>query len=379
VKVAISVVIFAFHMAEGQSISKDSFQKTVSIQEQRISFEEVLNRLSKQTKLYFIYSSNSVELNKQLSLHVTQRPLQEVLAHLEKTLNVNFRREGNYVVVKAANEAKVANQVEKVSVPQKHLTATKTTANTDESLVATTKQYSVIQHRTIVPYDLLKKNLLYCSPATTKIDTSNLKKYFPLSITNPKPNRSVFTSFGFMANEYSGGVEMRLGLPSIYGVVNTGLMRGGSFRVGYGLGTSIAFKPKVWLNPIYTFAKVSEEEDYLVDGNFNLLMQNGLKITGKHHQLKLLFQMQLSRRLMAQFGPSINFLNTSYQYDKAFFTAGFISGDVISPSPDSGYYPRQTRIVRTIYYSSPPDYTTSKRWVGFEVGLSYSVKFSHRR
>ena len=93
VKVAISVVIFfTVHFAEGQSVSKDSFQKTVSIQGQRISFEEVLNRLSKQTKLYFIYSSNSIELNKQLTLQIIQRPLQEVLAHLEKTLNVRKDR-----------------------------------------------------------------------------------------------------------------------------------------------------------------------------------------------------------------------------------------------------------------------------------------------
>ena len=69
VRAAISLVFFfTMHLVEGQSISKDSFQKKVSIKGQNLSFEKVLNQLSEQTKLYFIYSSNSVELNKSLTL-----------------------------------------------------------------------------------------------------------------------------------------------------------------------------------------------------------------------------------------------------------------------------------------------------------------------
>ena len=290
-KVAISMVIlFTVQFAEGQSISKDAFQKIITVQGQNISFEEVLNRLSKQSKLYFIYTSNSVELNKALSLHILQRPLHEVLTQLEKTMHVTFRREGNYVVVKAAGEGKLASRAEKIPAIEKHPVVAKAAhAGVIEAPVTSAKQYSYIEHSTALSYDLLKKNLLYCSPAMTSVDTSNFKKYFPLAITNPRPRRLLFTSFGLMGNEYSGGIEMRVGIPSIYGVVNTGLVRGGSFRVGYGLGTSLLIKPKVWLNPIYTFATVKEEEDYFVDKNFNLLMQNGLKITGKHHQLKFCF------------------------------------------------------------------------------------------
>src|SRR5687767_11645800 len=113
VKAAISVVFFfTMHLVEGQSISKDSFQKKISIRGQDLSFESVLDQLSEQTKLYFIYSSNSVELNRSLSLNLDQRPLYEVLDQLGEIMNLTFRREGNYVVVKAA-DVKGADQPEK--------------------------------------------------------------------------------------------------------------------------------------------------------------------------------------------------------------------------------------------------------------------------
>ena len=120
VKAAISVVFFfTMHLVEGQSISKDSFQKKISIRGQDLSFESVLDQLSEQTKLYFIYSSNSIELNKSLSLNLDQRPLYEVLDQLAEIMNLTFRREGNYVVVKAATEVKVVDQPGKSFLVQK--------------------------------------------------------------------------------------------------------------------------------------------------------------------------------------------------------------------------------------------------------------------
>ena len=80
VKAAISLVFFfTMHLAGGQSVSKDPFQKNVTIKGESLTFERVLNHLSEQTKLYFIYSSNSVELNKPISLNLNQRPLYELL------------------------------------------------------------------------------------------------------------------------------------------------------------------------------------------------------------------------------------------------------------------------------------------------------------
>jgi len=377
VKAAISLVFFfAMQLVEGQSLSKDSFQKKVSIKGQNISFEKVLHQLSGQTKLYFIYSSNSIELNKSLTLNMDQSPLNEVLDQLAETMNVTFRREGNYVVVKAATEVRLADQPGKSLLVQNHQAITK---SVPQIAVVTVdeqpKKYSEIDDRLFIPDHLLKKNLLNCTSEFTGIDTSYIQKHFPLKITTPRPGRLLFASFGLIANEYSGGAEVRVGIPSLYAVANAGLMREGYLRYGYGFGTSIPIKPGVSLNPIYTFATLTKRQDYVLDENINLIMPDGLKFKGKHHQMKFLFQVQLSKRITLHVGPTINLVKASYVYNKGpiLFTQV-----ITSYVPASNYYyepPAQVRIVRSVYYLPPPDYSTLKSWVGFEGGISYSIKF----
>src|SRR5688572_15468467 len=182
VRAAISLVFFfAMHLVEGQSLSKDSFQKKVSIKGQNISFEKVLHQLSGQTKLYFIYSSNSIELNKSLTLSVDQSPLYEVLDQLAETMNVTFRREGNYVVVKAAIEVKLPDQPGKSFLVQKIEPIAK---SVPQMAVVTVdeqpKKYSEIDDRLSIPDHLLKKNLLHCTSEFSGIDTSYVQKHFPL-------------------------------------------------------------------------------------------------------------------------------------------------------------------------------------------------------
>ena len=378
VKAAISVVFFfTMHLVEGQSISKDSFQKKISIRGQDLSFESVLDQLSEQTKLYFIYSSNSVELNKSLSLNLDQRPLYEVLDQLAEIMNLTFRREGNYVVVKAATEVKAVDQPEKSFLVQKLQPIPKSVPQIAVVTDAQQKKYSEIDDRLFIPDHLLKKNLLNLNSEFRGIDTSYIQKYFPLKITTPRPGRQLFASFGLIANEYSGGVEVRFGIPSLYAVANAGIMREGYFRFGYGIGTAIPITTRVSLNPVYTFGTLGKRQDYVLDENINLIMPDGLKFKGKHHQMKFLLQVQLSKQITLHGGPTINLLNASFTYNKGPIQVTQI---ITSYVPAQNYYepPAQVRIVRSVYYLPPPDYSTLKSWVGFEGGISYSIKFSRR-
>ena len=197
-------------------------------------------------------------------------------------MNITFRREGNYVVVKAATEVKVVDQPGKSFLVQKLQPLAK---SVPQIAVVTVdeqpKKYSEIDDRLFIPDYLLKKNLLNCTSEFRGIDTSYVQKHFPLKITTPRPGRQLFASFGLIANEYSGGAEVRVGIPSLYAVANAGLMREGYFRYGYGIGTSIPIKPRVSLNPIYTFATLTKRQDYVLDENINLIMPDGLKFKGK--------------------------------------------------------------------------------------------------
>jgi hypothetical protein len=79
-------------------------------------------------------------------------------------------------------------------------------------------------------------------------------------------------------------------------------------------------------------------------------------------------------------GPSFNFLKTSYAYKNVEIV---LSGVQIGKGAQSIEYPdyvdpSQPRMAKSVFYSSPKDFTTTKFWVGFEVGASYQIKFSRR-
>jgi hypothetical protein len=376
VKVAISLVLLlTLQKADAQSEAGNLLQSSITLNVQRVSFEEILHRLSEQTKLYFIYSSNSVDLRKSLSINLTQRPLREALDILGERMRVTFRSEGKYIIVKPMNETKGISHEERPAV-SKHQTLVKPDIDAPSMAPRTRHEIDV---QPSIPYSLLKKNLLSCSASAEGIGTSYLKNYFPLNITNPRPNRKILTSVSLMANEYSAGLEIHVGLPVIYAVINSGLMREGYLRYGFGLGTSIPVKPMVALNPIYTFGKLNQEQDYAIDEVMNLVVKDGLKLVGHHHQMKFLFHVQAFRRIGIRLGPTINFLRTTYAYKQGELSYSVLTAATV-PAYSGGYYagPARVGIIRTIYYTPPADYSSYKSWVGFEAGLSYSIKFSAR-
>ena len=78
----------------------DLLQKNVTIIGSNIHFEDVLEQLTLQTKIHFIYSSSIVNLDKPVTLIARQQPLNSVLNELSSQMNVSFKRQGDYFVVK---------------------------------------------------------------------------------------------------------------------------------------------------------------------------------------------------------------------------------------------------------------------------------------
>jgi hypothetical protein len=386
VKVASSVCLLFFcviQTAFSQSTSKDVYSKKITLTGQAVSFEEVLRKITSQTKLYFIYSSNLVEANKNVSLAVKERPLSEVLEVLSQQMNFSFRKEGTYIILKRVPAIKNIAVSKKSAVHPglssyqgKIFSKENTLAeleNTGTTLSNNSNQRE--SYHSSIPYWMLQKNLLRCPSTFFSKDSLGFKKYYPFAITNPHPRRYVFTAIRFIANDYSGGIEIHVGMPSLYGVVNAGLMAEGYLRNGFGVGTSIPIKQVLSLNPIYTFASLKREEDFVIGEALNITIPDGLKLTGRHHQLKLMLQFPASKKIMFYVGPSFNFLKTSYAYKKVEVV---LSGVQIGNATQSIDYidPSQSRKVKPIYYSSPADFTMTKFWVGFEVGASYQIKFS---
>ena len=78
----------------------DLLQRNVTIIGSNIHFEDVLEQLTLQTKMHFIYSSSIVNLDKPVTLIARQQSLNSVLDELSSQMNVSFKRQGDYFVVK---------------------------------------------------------------------------------------------------------------------------------------------------------------------------------------------------------------------------------------------------------------------------------------
>src|SRR5688500_1967494 len=92
--------IFSNGVCQEHAESSAVLQKKIILKRSILPFEEVLHQLSSQTKLYFIYSSNTVIADKLVTVDFNHKPLKDVFIALENQMNVSFRREGNYVIVK---------------------------------------------------------------------------------------------------------------------------------------------------------------------------------------------------------------------------------------------------------------------------------------
>lgn len=350
-----------------QSLSPDLSERMVTLKVKNASLETVLQRLSEQAKLYFIYSSNSVGLNRSVTLDVNQQPLINVLETLGDLMQVTFRNEGKYVVVKPRDEYKPLPP----AVVHNASFATDTDMEVTERM--NTRSRLTVDTTLSLPYSLLRKNLLHCNSGA-EINVSYLKQ-FPLTITNPRSKRKLTASISLIGNEYAGGLELNIGLPYVYGVLNSGLISGGYLRNGFGLGTSIPVKPKVSLNPVYTFARLKGEEDNIVNDRINLVIRNGVKLVGNHHQMKFLFHIQAFRRIAFQVGPTVNLLKTTYTYRRGDLSYTVVRVATVPSYANGHYVPVQVGIMQTIRYSPPADYSSYKTWVGFEGSISYSIKF----
>src|SRR5687768_14002196 len=99
-KVVISILSMLLVCTNGLAQHSPALEKRVTLKGDAISFEEVLRQLSVQTRLYFIYNSNTITANKSIAINFRQQTLATVLTSLEEEMNVTFRVEGKYIIVK---------------------------------------------------------------------------------------------------------------------------------------------------------------------------------------------------------------------------------------------------------------------------------------
>ena len=72
------------------ALSQNELIETVTIQAENAQIKRVLSLIEKQVDYRFIYSSNTININKKVSLNVTKKKLEEVLNDLFKLLDIKY-------------------------------------------------------------------------------------------------------------------------------------------------------------------------------------------------------------------------------------------------------------------------------------------------
>ena len=88
-----------FFLAQAQA-TLYSQQVKVSIEKQNVSLEEVLEELQRQTRLDFLYNSRLIQTKGNVTIHATDKGLNELLSELLPGLNLEFIVRENVVIIR---------------------------------------------------------------------------------------------------------------------------------------------------------------------------------------------------------------------------------------------------------------------------------------
>ena len=356
--------------------------KGISLSYQDKRFHDVVEDLERVTGLHFIYSSNKIEVNSRVTLSAHRHSLDDVLAQLGKQMNLVFKVQGKYVVIKTLSV---------VPAVSRSISPAAASVHASEPAEDLQETGSPIGSQSFDTRDFSAATLSY---PQLKKDLQTLQVYFDSDLLQKIPSQYIrkigqrhrlgwFASGGFMMNDYSAGAVFQVGMRSLYFVMGSSWMSNSKYHGSYGLGSSIKIAHNFSVNPAITFSPMKETNQHTTNFYGHKVDEN-VQLKAGHWQMKWMVQYALGRHINLNFGPTINRLHTSFTTkDVSVSRFTQVAGFVGAPQGYSAYgrEPSTQPMVTTLVVvdSHQKQYQTLQYWVGWEASVSYRINFSGRR
>jgi hypothetical protein len=365
-----ALAAFVFSLAAPDVSAQNILERKIAVNFNDIAFADALQEIEHDAGVHFIYSSNVVEPGRKIS-YTASVSLKTLFEHLGKEMNLEFKAQSNYVIVRRA--AFIPSPPTLTFSPKKIEPIAGEQAAAGETVQVQARHNS---NEGALSYDLaarIHREYLF------RKDSMRLKKTMLEISQGTKSGRAkskFYAAGGVFLNDFSGGVEIQAGMRSLYGVFNTSFAEGDYLRIGVGAGTNFRLFKKFSVSPVYTFASLKQ----IGPNGITPIVDDGYRVNAQHHQLKLMVEYPITKNFTLKAGPAFNYMKLNMTREPEILlynnrgparaNAGSQNG------PGSAVFTGGQQTTRP---ASAGNYEVMKSWIGFEAGLYYSLNFSKVR
>lgn len=316
--------------------------------------ETVMTILSRQTGYDFVYSSSVVDLSKPVSLTVKNTSINEVLALIERQVDVSFRLHDRHIVIQS--KPRTARAV----LPQRSerkITAIQPVFKADDAPLLTSANKTipekVFESQATQLEDHLNKRIIELQQLLRANLPHNIPGRYLNAINFNNQYNGWYASIGTYVGDGASGLEFQGGLKYLYGVFTPRWSATHGFYGAWGIGNSLQLKGRFSINTMYMF---SGYKDSQLIHHYRMGVPDGPDtrntMTTRHHQVKLGLRYSFNENLSLRAGPVFNYRTIVSQ----------VSSSPMHYMPYGGI-------------ESRPPVRLTEKWIGWDISLQYRINF----
>lgn len=346
------ILFTIYSISNAQTIN---IEQKVEVRKGSVPIAILLKELSAQTGIRFSFNTSEFNVFVVVVIYKSPQTIREILEHIVKNRKLIYRVLGQHVIFQQSSQK--SSQIKISPKPRTRIS--------QDSTKLITRPARSIKIPALIP---VADRILNIAPGV-EMKARPLPRSTISQIGNSnggfRKNIPMLIKAGIRADDilYTG-FEVHGGLQIIFGILNwsTNYQASG---VRYGVGSLFDLSGDWRLGVSATTGKFSK--NFLVD----TFITRKIKVNSVLYSLNMTFEKRLGDQAVLQFGPTYNFLKTSYYYNGTRQALSGIPG--IGQNIDRSY-----RIIKPAYLITntfrPGNSSNKKSWIGLHLLLLYQFR-----